>query len=306
MTKERYNSLSSYYKKIFGKRTVRLSIDACFSCPNRDGTISSEGCIFCSEKGSGDFAGNRILSVTDQISEQIGLISHKWPDAKYLAYFQAFTNTYAPIERLRAVYYEALNKDLTEGIIIATRPDCISDECIELFREIASKKYIAVELGLQTSNENTAEIINRGYRNYVFENTLYRLSGIVNDITVHIIIGLPEETVTDILNTVKYISSFASVTGVKLHLLHVLKNTPLYNMYQKGIIKIFTLDEYTDIVVQCIQYLRDDIIIHRLTGDGPADLLAAPIWSCDKRKVINTINHKLKLKNAYQGQLFKN
>lgn len=306
MTKERYNSLSSYYKKIFGMRTVRLSIDAGFSCPNRDGTISSEGCIFCSEKGSGDFAGNRLLSVTDQITEQIGLISHKWPDAKYLAYFQAFTNTYAPIERLRAVYYEALNNDLTEGIIIATRPDCISYECIELFREIASKKYIAVELGLQTSNENTAEIINRGYRNCVFENTLYRLSGIVNDITVHIIIGLPGETVTDILNTVKYISSFSSVTGVKLHLLHVLKNTPLYNMYQKGIIKIFTLDEYTDIVVQCIQYLRDDIIIHRLTGDGPADLLAAPIWSCDKRKVINTINHKLKLKNAYQGQLFKN
>lgn len=306
MAGERYNSLSSYYKKLFGRRTVRLSIDAGFSCPNRDGALSCDGCIFCSEQGSGDFAGSRLLSVTEQINSQIELLNNKWPNAGYLAYFQAFTNTYAPIDRLKAVYCEALNNDMINGIIIATRPDCITDECIALLKEMSSKKYVSVELGLQTSNENTAKLINRGYNNAVFENAVNRLKNAVNDITVHIIIGLPGENSADAVNSVKYISFFPAVTGVKLHLLHVLKGTKLEEMYSAKAFDTLTLDEYTDTVTECIANLRSDIIVCRLTGDGPADLLVSPLWSRNKMNVINTINHKLKLKDLYQGQLFKN
>lgn len=299
--KERYNSLSNYYKNIFGKKTVRLSVDAGFTCPNRDGSLSETGCIFCSEKGSGDFAGNRSDSISSQLESQMNLLSKKWPDSKYIAYFQAFTNTYAPIEKLRSVYYEALNTKNIEGISIATRPDCISDECYELLKEISHKKYTSVELGLQTSNENTAKLINRGYDNSVFEETVKRLSSLNIDIVAHVIIGLPFESEQDIIETIKYINKFP-IKGVKLHLLHVNKNTPIAQMYYSNYFTLLTLDEYTDIVVKCIRHLRKDIVIFRLTGDGPKDLLIAPLWSRDKKKVLNTINHKLKTNNAYQGQ----
>ena len=300
---ERYNALNGYYKSIFGKRTVRLSVDAGFSCPNRDGKISTNGCIFCSEKGSGDFAGERCLSITKQLESQIELTKSKWPDADYIAYFQAFTNTYAPVERLRKVYYEALENENIRGLSIATRPDCINDECLELLKELSEKTYLCVELGLQTSNNDTAKLINRGYENKVFEEVVNKLSSINCDIVVHVIIGLPYETEEDVINTIKYINKFP-IKGVKLHLLHILKNTQLAQMYYSNYFSVLTLDEYTDIIVECIRHLRKDIIIYRLTGDGPKDLLIAPIWSRDKKKVLNTISHKLKIKNVHQGEAY--
>ena len=298
---ERYNTLNNYYKSIFGKKTVRLSVDGGFTCPNRDGKISESGCIFCSEKGSGDFAGSRCVSITKQLESQMILLNKKWPDALYIAYFQAFTNTYAPIEKLRSVYYEALENESISGISIATRPDCLDDDCIELLKEISEKKYLSVELGLQTSNSDSARLINRGYDNEVFEQAVKKLSALNVDIVVHVIIGLPYETEEDVINTIKYINRFP-VKGVKLHLLHVIKNTPLAQMYYSSYFSVLSLEDYTDIVVNAISHLRKDIVVFRLTGDGPRDLLIAPLWSRDKKKVLNTINHKLRVRNITQGQ----
>lgn len=301
---ERYNTLNNYYKSVFGKKTIRLSVDGGFSCPNRDGTISENGCIFCSEKGSGDFAGCRNDSVKDQLISQVQLLSKKWPDAKYIAYFQAFTNTYAPVSKLRQLYYEALDCDFIDGISIATRPDCIDEDCFKLLEEISEKTHLCIELGLQSSNEDTAKLINRGYTNDVFEKTVERLSKIKTDIVVHVIIGLPYETEDDVINTINYINRFP-VTGVKLHLLHILKNTALAQMYYSSYFSTLSLDEYTSTVVKAIEHLRDDIVIYRLTGDGPKDLLISPLWSRDKKNVLNTINRKLRSANTYQGRLYK-
>lgn len=301
---ERYNTLNNYYKSVFGKKTIRLSVDGGFSCPNRDGTISENGCIFCSEKGSGDFAGCRNDSVKTQLNEQVKLLSKKWQDVKYIAYFQAFTNTYAPVSTLRKLYYEALECDFIDGISIATRPDCIDDDCFALLEEISEKTHLCIELGLQSSNEDTARLINRGYTNDVFEKTVERLSKIKTDIVVHVIIGLPYETEDDVINTVNYINRFP-ITGVKLHLLHILKNTVLAQMYYSSYFSTLSLEEYTDTVVKAIEHLRRDIVIYRLTGDGPKDLLISPLWSRDKKNVLNTINRKLRSANTYQGRLYK-
>ncbi|MBE6008294.1 MAG: TIGR01212 family radical SAM protein [Lachnospiraceae bacterium] len=301
---ERYNSLNNYYKSIFGKKTVRLSVDGGFTCPNRDGKISESGCIFCSEKGSGDFAGSRCVSITEQIEGQMKLLKNKWPDALYIAYFQAFTNTYAPVKKLRTIYYEALENENISGLSIATRPDCLSDECIELLKEISEKKYLSIELGLQTSNPDSARLINRGYDNKVFEEAIKKLSALNIDIVVHVIIGLPYETEEDVLNTINYINQFP-IKGVKIHLLHVIKNTPLAQMYYSSYFSVLSLEDYTDIVVNAISHLRNDIVLFRLTGDGPKNLLIAPLWSRDKKKVLNTINRKLKVRNITQGQYFQ-
>ncbi len=302
---ERYNTLNNYYKSVFGKKTVRLSVDGGFSCPNRDGKISTTGCVFCSEKGSGDFAGSRTKSIKEQLESQIEFLSKKWPNAAYIAYFQAFTNTYASVEKLRKLYYEALDCDFISGISIATRPDCISDECYSLLEEVSEKTHLCVELGLQTSNEDSAKLINRGYKNIVFENAVKRLSKIKCDIVVHVIIGLPYETEDDVLDTINYINRLP-ITGVKLHLLHVIKNTPLAEMYYSNYFTTLFLDDYTDLIVKCIGHLRKDIVVYRLTGDGPKDLLISPLWSRDKKNVLNTINRKLKEKNVNQGDFYKN
>jgi len=228
----------------------------------------------------------------------------KWPDALYIAYFQAFTNTYAPVKKLRTIYYEALENENISGLSIATRPDCLSDECIELLKEISEKKYLSIELGLQTSNPDSARLINRGYDNKVFEEAIKKLSALNIDIVVHVIIGLPYETEEDVLNTINYINQFP-IKGVKIHLLHVIKNTPLAQMYYSSYFSVLSLEDYTDIVVNAISHLRNDIVLFRLTGDGPKNLLIAPLWSRDKKKVLNTINRKLKVRNITQGQYFQ-
>jgi radical SAM protein, TIGR01212 family len=295
-----YNSLNNYLKTKFGTKVAKLSLDGGFTCPNRDGTLSTEGCIFCSESGSGDFSGKRLLSISQQIEQQKQNVSKKWPNAKYIAYFQAFTNTYAPIDILRSKYTEAISQSDVVGLAIATRPDCLGNDVIELLKELNKKTYVWVELGLQTCNEKTAKYINRGYENYVFEDAVSRLNLAGIHVVVHLILGLPNETHEDMLNSVKYICSF-NIQGIKIQLLHVLKNTPLGAIYENKPFHILTKDEYLYLVCKLLEHIPKEIVIHRLTGDGAKINLIAPQWSGNKKDVLNSLNKLISEKNIHQG-----
>ncbi len=295
-----YYTLNAHLRERFGCKVVKLSIDAGFTCPNRDGKISHGGCIFCSRGGSGDFAGNRLLPISRQLEAQKSLLKNKWPSAKYIAYFQAFTNTYATVPELRKKYYEALSVDDVIGLSVATRPDCLDDEIIELLREISRTKLLWVELGLQTSNEASAKFINRGYKNNVFEYAVNKLNSAGIETVVHIILGLPYETEKDMLESVRYACSF-NINGIKLQLLHVLKDTPLYEIYTKTQFKTMSLEEYADIICKCLEIIPKNIVIHRLTGDGPKKDLIAPLLSADKKSALNKLNKIMRKKNVFQG-----
>jgi len=296
------NTGNEYFKKKFGCKTYKLSLNAGMTCPNRDGKIDTKGCIFCSAGGSGDFAASPKLSITEQIAEAKALIASKVPrDCKYIAYFQAYTNTYAPVSYLRKVFFEAISNEDIVGISIATRPDCLEDDVIELLDELNKIKPVFIELGLQTANEDTATFIRRGYKNEIFEVAVKKLSHINIEVIVHMIIGLPNETEMDILNTVDYINKFP-VKGVKFQLLHILTGTDLLDYYKNNKFRIFSLEEYTHILLECILRLRSDIVIHRMTGDGPKKLLVEPKWSGNKKYVLNYINTALKEKNINQGE----
>lgn len=295
------NSLNDYLKKSFGDKVYKISLNAGLTCPNRDGKIDTRGCIFCSHGGSGDFAQSPKLSITEQIESGKALVSNKIKSNKYIAYFQAYTNTYGDIKYLRKVFFEAVNHKDIVAVSIATRPDCIDKNIASLLFELNNIKPVFVELGLQTSNENTADFIRRGYKNNVFETAVDLLSGL--NIVVHIIIGLPFEKEADILNTIKYINHFP-IHGVKLQLLHILKDTDLYTYYLENPFKILSLEEYGDLLIMCIKHLRPDIVIHRLTGDGPKKLLAEPMFSANKRMVLNYINNRLQNENIVQGSLY--
>ena len=292
MEKLPYTSLNSFLRETFGEKTVKLSIDAGFSCPNRDGTLSTKGCIFCSEGGSGDFAGDRRTSIKEQINQQKKLLSKKWTDCKYIAYFQAFTNTYAPVDELERKYMEAIECQDVVAISIGTRPDCINEEVLNLLEKIRKKIFVFVELGLQTSNEETALLINRCYKNEVYEKAVKDLKKININVVTHIIVGLPYETEEDILNSVKFAVE-NKTDGIKLQLLHVLKNTPLEKLYEETHFPILTKDEYANIIVKCISIIPSDVVIHRFTGDGNKKNLIAPLWSGNKKYVLNTINKKI-------------
>lgn len=296
-----YYSANKFFKEKFKSKIIKIAVDGGFTCPNRDGTLDSSGCIFCSEKGSGDFSGNRADSITKQFEYMKNKMSNKWSDGKYLIYFQAFTNTYAPIEELKRKYYEAISLKDVVGISIATRPDCINTEIAELLNEINKTKYVLVELGFQTSNEKSVQLINRRYENIVFDNAVKILKSYNIDVISHIIIGIPHENKTDIINSVKYVSD-RNINGIKLQLLHVLRNTKLEIMYKENPFKIFSLEEYADLIVSCIEIIPKNIVIHRITGDGSKDLLIAPLWSLNKKNVLNTINREFKLRNTYQGK----
>ncbi|MBP3338439.1 MAG: TIGR01212 family radical SAM protein [Lachnospiraceae bacterium] len=296
------NTGNEYFKNKFGCKTYKLSLNAGMTCPNRDGKIDTRGCIFCSAGGSGDFAASPKLSITEQIAEAKALIASKVPkDCKYIAYFQAYTNTYAPVSYLRKVFFEAISNEDIVGISIATRPDCLEDDVIELLDELNKIKPVFIELGLQTANEDTATFIRRGYKNEIFEVAVKKLSHINIEVIIHMIIGLPNETEIDILNTVDYINKFP-VKGVKFQLLHILTGTDLLDYYKNNKFRIFSLEEYTHILLECILRLRSDIVIHRMTGDGPKKLLVEPKWSCNKKYVLNYINTALKEKNINQGE----
>lgn len=295
------NNVNDYFKELFGYKVYKISLNAGLTCPNRDGKIGTRGCIFCSEGGSGDFAPPPSLSITEQIEKGKALVANKIKTNKYIAYFQAYTNTYGSIDYLRKIYYEAINHPDIVAVSIATRPDCVDPPIAALLKELNQIKPVFVELGLQTSNETSAVFIRRGYTNEVFEIAVSLLNGL--SIIAHIIIGLPYEAPTDILNTIKYINGFP-IHGVKLQLLHILKNTDLYTYYLQSPFHILSLEEYGDLLIMCINNLRPDIVIHRLTGDGPKKLLVEPAFSSNKKLVLNYINNRLRNENVIQGSLY--
>lgn len=285
----KYYSLNNYLKDTFGCKVYKISLDAGFTCPNRDGTIGSRGCIFCSEGGSGDFAQSSRLTITQQIEKGKELVSSKIKSGKYIAYFQAYTNTYAPVNILREKYYEALNHKDIVALSIATRPDCLDEDVINLLDEINKIKPVFVELGLQTIHEKTAEYIRRGYTLDIYDKAVKDLKGIGVNVVVHVILGLPNETKADMLETVKYVCQ-SRIDGIKLQLLHVLKNTDLERDYLDGKFSVLEFDEYIDLIKDCLEIIPDNIVIHRLTGDGAKKDLIAPLWSADKKRVLNAIN----------------
>ena len=298
---EQINRLNSYYKNKFGCKIYKLSLNGGMTCPNRDGTLGTNGCIFCSRGGSGDFASHSSLSIPEQIEEAKKLVSRKISDGKYIAYFQAYTNTYADVSYLKKIYYDAIAPDDIAGISIATRPDCLNEDVIELLDEINHIKPVYIELGLQTIHKESAQFIRRGYDLSVFEKAIASLFAINVNIVVHLIIGLPHESKEMILESIKYLNQFP-IHGVKLQLLHILKNTDLADYYEQTNFPVLSLEEYTEIIAACIEHLRSDIVIHRMTGDGNKRELTAPLWSADKKRVLNYMNKYFSEHNIVQGR----
>lgn len=287
----KYTTLNSYLKEKFGCKVYKISLDCGFTCPNRDGTLGYGGCIFCSEGGSGDFAESRTLSVTEQIESGKEKVKNKIKNGKYIAYFQAFTNTYADVNTLEKMFSEAINHPDIVALSVATRPDCLEQEKVELLSRLNKIKPIFVELGLQTVNEKTVKYIRRGYTLDVYDDAVKRLHEQGINVVTHIIIGLPYETKEDMLSSVEYVCKVTD--GIKLQLLHILKGTDLAKDYFEHKFEVLSLEEYTDIIAECVKIIPENVIIHRLTGDGAKRDLIAPLWSADKKKVLNTINKRL-------------
>lgn len=288
----KYTTLNNYLKEQFGEKVYKIALNGGFTCPNRDGSIDTRGCIFCSKGGSGDFAESPDLTITEQIENGKKRLEKKIKNDKYIAYFQAFTNTYAPVERLRKIYEEAINHPDIVALSIGTRPDCLGDDVLALLDELNKIKPIFVELGLQTINEDTAKYIRRGYTLEVYDKAVADLHKIGINVVTHIILGLPNESKEDMLNSVKYACKVTD--GIKLQLLHILKGTDLAKDYEQGKFEVLTLEQYTEIIKECVQIIPENVVIHRLTGDGAKKDLIAPLWSADKKTVLNTINRALK------------
>ncbi len=301
MEKVRYNHLNEYLKNKFGERVLKICIDGGFTCPNRDGKCGNGGCIFCGEKGSGEHL-NSYQSIKKQVENYF--LSYKAERAnKFIAYFQNFSNTYDSIENLKKKYDSALINDKIIGLSIATRPDCIDEEVVKLLSSYSSKYYVSVELGLQTSNEETAKKINRGYENDVFTRAVKLLNKYNIDVIVHIMIGLPGETRLDLKNTINFINHH-NIQGVKIHSTYVIKNTVLENMYINGLYTPLSLDEYIDLACYSISILNPNFIIHRISGDAPKDLLVAPDWNSHKKWIMNGIQKKLNQDDLWQGKFY--
>ena len=300
---KRYYSLDYYLKQTFGEKVYKVALDGGMTCPNRDGKLDTRGCIFCSAGGSGDFAAPRCDSVTEQINRAItGIQKAKSAGNKFIAYFQSYTNTYAPVDYLRTLFTEAISHPSIVGLSIGTRPDCLPEDVLDLLGELNQIKPVWVELGLQTCHEKTAVFIRRGYPLSVFEQAVSDLKKRNLQVIVHTILGLPFESREDILETIDYISS-KPVDGIKLQLLHVLKGTDLADYL--GHFHTLSMEEYTDLVITCLEHLPQDIVVHRITGDGPKNILLAPLWSGNKKASMNQINQELKLRDTWQGRLYQ-
>ncbi len=301
---KRYHSLDYHLKETFGEKVYKLSLNGGMSCPNRDGKIGNGGCIFCSAGGSGDFAGNPKDTITMQIESQKEVVCKKFPVKKFIAYFQAFTNTYAPVEKLRSLFTEAISHPDVVALSIGTRPDCLPEDVLDLLEELNQIKPVWIELGLQTIHSSTANYIRRGYELDCFERALANLRKRNIETIVHVILGLPGETTEDIFATIDYLTQ-REIKGIKLHLLHILKGTDLAADYEKEKFHIFSMEEYVELVIQCLERLPKNLVVHRITGDGPKDLMIAPLWSQRKRAVMNAINNGLRDKDTWQGRLLE-
>ena len=292
----RFLSFNDFFKEYYGGKTVKLSLDGGFSCPNRDGTLSEIGCIFCSDDGSGEFAGSKYLSLDEQIESQKEFLKNKWKAENYIAYFQNFTNTYGSLESLREIYDKIADRDDIKGISIATRCDCLDDEKIEYLKEISKKKTLWLELGMQTVSEDTLKIINRGYSHKIFDETVKKLQDANILFLIHSIFGLPFEDEKDFENTINYIRDLAPF-GVKFHNLYILKDSPIYELYKNKNFKILSRDEYVDLALKVLDTIDEKTVVHRITGDPPKAKLFEPTWCADKLSVISEIDKKLKEDN---------
>ena len=305
-SQHRYYSLDYYLKNKYKSKVFKVALNGNFTCPNRDGKISHQGCIFCSPSGSGDFAGNKKDTLEIQFKTVSSIIHQKWQDAFYIVYFQANTNTYKPLNELQEMFEKAIKLDpKIIAISIATRPDCLPDDVLEYLNDLNKRIPVWLELGLQTSNDNTAKFINRGYDLDVFIDCVKRIRKYNIETIVHIINGLPFETENDMYETVRFLNSL-DIQGIKIHSLFVLENTPLAKVYQEENFKMLTLEEYVKITAEQLAILRDDIVIHRINGDAPKDLLIAPLWSIKKLVVMNEIDKYMRNNQLYQGKYYKN
>ena len=300
---KRYHTWNYYLRQRFGEKVFKVSINAGFTCPNIDGRVSRGGCTYCSKEGSGDFAGNPKDNLIQQFEDIKQMMEKKWPKAKYIGYFQAFTNTYAPVEVLKEKYETILEQKDVIGLSISTRPDCIPDDVLEYLSELNQRTNLWVELGLQTIHNETSKIINRGHGTEVFVDCVNRLRERNIDVVVHIINGLPNETYEMMMETAKFVSQM-DIQGIKIHLLHVIKDTPMEKMLNTGRLKLMEKDEYIKLVCDQLEILPQEMIIHRLTGDGKKEDLIGPMWSLKKWEVLNAIDDELKKRDSWQGKKF--
>ena len=300
-TNKRYHTLDYYYKNKYNSKVCKISLNAGFSCPNKDGTVGVGGCIYCSKIGSGEYAGNIKDDLITQFNSVKKIMTNKWPNSKFIGYFQAYTNTYAPVEILRKKYETILNLDNVIGLNIATRPDSITDECLDYLEELNNKTDLTIELGLQTIHEKTSIFINRCHTLECFENMVNKLREKNIDVVVHIINGLPYETKEMMIDTVKYLNNL-DIQGIKIHMLSILKDTKLAEIYNEEKFKLISRDEYIDIVCDQLEYLRPEIVIHRITGDPKLSDLIEPDWLCKKVTILNDIDKELVKRNSYQGK----
>lgn len=303
-TNKRYYTLDYFYKHKFNSKVFKVSLNAGFTCPNKDGTVGVGGCIYCSKTGSGEYAGDKTKDLVTQFNEVKELMLHKWPNAKYIGYFQANTNTYAPVSILKEKYESILSLDNVVGLNIATRSDAISDECLNYLEKINKKTYLTIELGLQTIHERTSILINRCHTLDNFTEMVKKLRERNIDVVVHIINGLPYETKDMMIETVKYLSKL-DIQGIKIHALSILKETALEKMYNETHFKTLSRDEYINIVCDQLEYLREDIVVHRITGDPKVDDLVEPEWLIKKVTILNDIDKEMKKRDSYQGIKYK-
>lgn len=303
-TNKRYHTLDYFYKKKFDSKICKISLNAGFGCPNIDGTVGFGGCIYCSKTGSGEFAGDKRKSLKKQFYEVKKIYDKKWPNAKYIAYFQARTNTYAPVPKLKKIYEEVLTLPNVVGISIATRSDAITEECLDYLEELNKKTYLTIELGLQTIHEKTAKLINRCHSLDNFYSMVKKLREREIDVVVHIINGLPYESKKDMIETVKYLNHL-DIQGIKIHMLSILKETELEKLYKKEKFHVLTKEEYIDIVISQLEYLREEIVIHRITGDPKLEDLIEPHFLTKKFCVLNDIDKEMVIRDSYQGKKLK-
>lgn len=302
-TNKRYYTLDYFYKTKFNSKVFKVSLNAGFTCPNKDGKVGTKGCIYCSKSGSGEYGGNVNKDIVTQFNEVKEMMLKKWPEAKYIGYFQANTNTYAPVEVLKEKYEPILKQEGVVGLNIATRPDSITDECLDYLEDLSKRTYLTVELGLQTIHEKTSILINRCHTLECFKDMVEKLRERNINVVVHIINGLPYETKEMMIETVKYLSDL-DIQGIKIHALSILKNTELAKLYEKEKFKVLSRDEYIDIVCTQLEYLREDIVVNRITGDPMASELIEPTWLTNKTTILNDIDKLMKQRDTYQGNKY--